>query len=1107
MDKDTYQAREFQLCTILKVWKELFESKGKNPKRFLVADEVGLGKTIIAKHVIKLLREKNGARKRTTIIYVSSSLDITKQNRTKLAENADKEIIHTDRITLLYERERKSSGVQIYSMTPSTSLCISNSLGNQIERRYIAWLILQMFGVRKKQLIKIFHHPARAENFEYNFERYPHKQNMPSWIFYKIQREWEKIRLANGQYFAEALIDNRIQDETSRELVKRTKLTLAKCLLETIEPDLIIFDEFQKFKELTQINDFGEIKHVLGKILLKPTTPTLLLSATPYRLFTDHRLDQLTNESTGHYDDLKEIFAFLNGSNQIGSIIVKKLSDYGRSIEKICKNNVREILLRKRDIESTVMKFMSRAERINFEGNPDEVVSTKFMSNSMKGIDISKNNILEFLKLAKHVSSKMTLLTYWKSGVTSMSYMEKYKLIEDCIKNSRKSGKDLKKDNELYSKFKKHDSQHLKIKYLFKNILNSGENYKYLWIPPSNPYYVSHGIFQKNVLEKANERTVKKGLIFSSWAFVPKMVASELSAMRNKYFKHVPKKDIHIDSSAMNWGLFYFPSHILMKCLTHADFIEAKTFRNLLQVAKSNLKELLQKHGIKISPNGQDSQFWRVLRCTDFDERDKLWRSYSNLLKGVREHHLLKKDHEGAPVEKDSAIFNNIPIESITDKLLMNLANAAITSPSVCIYRSLYELNNQKIDDTNWLYLSAFCIHEIRSFLNRQSTFDAMYIKKGNLSPSKMVQRYFKEGNFQAVIDEYLYLVYFDKSPEGTREIIKKLSLIFAPRRSYYEIKTSYEGKPKRVFSDIISAFGEGTVDANSRDITRESFNSPFWPMVLATTSVGQEGLDFHLYCKDIYHWNLPTNPVDFEQREGRINRFNNFMIRKNIMRSQSEKKYGSENKRFIWDLHLENATESSHRNDRYNLEMSPNWVYTSNEEKKDMLHRHILDLPCSNDRDKYKRLIEDLSLYRLALGQPNQREFMDKLRKNNYYGSIDPRGIILNFFPYDARNRKNITRNIARDHRRIKFLIDDCKEYLKDLKGNPKYKDLKKHVDINIELLIKLMEIPALSVLQKQQFEKLIFNLFYFVDPHDDKSDRSPEIGFDDDLDILFNI
>ena len=41
----------------------------------------------------------------------------------------------------------------------------------------------------------------------------------------------------------------------------------------------------------------------------------------------------------------------------------------------------------------------------------------------------------------------------------------------------------------------------------------------------------------------------------------------------------------------------------------------------------------------------------------------------------------------------------------------------------------------------------------------------------------------------------------------------------------------------------------------------RNAFNSPMRPFVLATTSIGQEGLDFHNYCRVIMHWNLPSNP------------------------------------------------------------------------------------------------------------------------------------------------------------------------------------------------------------------------------------------------------
>jgi len=77
----------------------------------------------------------------------------------------------------------------------------------------------------------------------------------------------------------------------------------------------------------------------------------------------------------------------------------------------------------------------------------------------------------------------------------------------------------------------------------------------------------------------------------------------------------------------------------------------------------------------------------------------------------------------------------------------------------------------------------------------------------------------------------------------------------------------------------VVIGFGEESVegggDVRTRaDQVRTAFNSPFWPFVLASTSVGQ-GLDFHLYCHAVVHWNLPSNPVDLEQREGRVHRFN----------------------------------------------------------------------------------------------------------------------------------------------------------------------------------------------------------------------------------------
>ena len=49
----------------------------------------------------------------------------------------------------------------------------------------------------------------------------------------------------------------------------------------------------------------------------------------------------------------------------------------------------------------------------------------------------------------------------------------------------------------------------------------------------------------------------------------------------------------------------------------------------------------------------------------------------------------------------------------------------------------------------------------------------------------------------------------------------------------------------------------------------QQAFYSPFWPMVLASTFVGQEGVDFRWWCHSLVHWNLPCNPVDLDSAKG----------------------------------------------------------------------------------------------------------------------------------------------------------------------------------------------------------------------------------------------
>ena len=69
----------------------------------------------------------------------------------------------------------------------------------------------------------------------------------------------------------------------------------------------------------------------------------------------------------------------------------------------------------------------------------------------------------------------------------------------------------------------------------------------------------------------------------------------------------------------------------------------------------------------------------------------------------------------------------------------------------------------------------------------------------------------------------------------------------------------------RRMRARFAARFGTKQIDEGAgavrADDVRSAFNSPFWPFVLCSTSVGQEGLDFHLYCHAVVHWNLPSNP------------------------------------------------------------------------------------------------------------------------------------------------------------------------------------------------------------------------------------------------------
>lgn len=1065
----------FQACTVKWVLKQL-NGKSRPAYRFLVADEVGLGKTKVAAEIIRSMLKDKG---RLTVLYVTSNLDICQQNRQKLCDDPKGSIVQPDRICLLYSQKLKRNGLKIISVTPSTSLNLARGTGSMAERVYIARYLSKRFGISKSKLVERLSGAAEPRNFEKRYDEHRSITPPPSDVCARIDRAWKNAGLI------ELLKSAKTSKDTWGKLISGLRSEMAKAIVIGLNPDLVILDEVQKFRDVIEIDDQAEIKHPVARNLLLKTTPTLILSATPYRAYIGAGQ---ANASHSHVEELQMMLGFLTGSRVEAEFLARRVREYAEIVKAITPEKIETVLIEKEKLESDLKKYMSRAERVNFEDSSH----LPFIEKRMPGekYPISASHLREWLKVKDLVTSKRSFLHLWRSGNAPLSYMHgDYKILRGF---DTKSGKRILKDKSLYTRLGQENS-HGKLEYLKTNLLQDGHMGNYLWLPPTKSYYEGLGCFAPDVLSKID---VKKGLVFSSWGFVPRYVSSELSAWQNKKNRSKPAKH-PLKDNTLNWGRFWHPSIWLATLVTHQELTKKQqSYTDLLSYVESIIRDSLIKKGWKIAKSNTEA--WEILFKIDVEpNNDWLNGLWDLFLKKRNEFTRRDQDRAGAmPYDQVNRLINGNEIEKvISPKRIRDIAEIALTSPAVCLLRTLAALkllDAQKVNYHSMALISDFCARNWKAYFNREGVAKVIDSTYGNrLTYAEKMQRYLRDGNFQAVLDEYIYHIRPMASETAYKEILQKLAVVFGPKGGNLNVRVS-QGKTKRVRAEMITLFGKSDELTQSRESIREAFNSPFWPHVLVTTSVGQEGLDFHLYCRDIYHWNLPSNPVDFEQREGRINRFNSLWVRQSIVNSV-DFQIDSENE-FFWHKLYTEAPKFAHRNDRFNLGMAPHWTFTPATMKGGRGYfRHILALQGTEEWPRYEALMKDLTLYRLTLGQPNQAGFLRELKKNSYLKEIDPRAVTLCLFPYD---QEYLQSSLVIQHESIErwhLLVKDARELLTSLRRRSEYSQLKRHVERHIKVIRTATSAHKIAV--------SVAALLYFVNPHDEIHDRTPGLGLGDDL------
>ncbi len=164
--------KDFQRDTVDYVFRRMYLDDDC-VRRFLVADEVGLGKTLVARGVVARTIDYLWDRtERIDIVYVCSNADIARQNIQRLNVTGRKDVSHASRITLLPLRlPRMDSRLNFVSFTPGTSFDLRSSGGVAEERALLYWMLREPWSLDNSIASRPFEGTSGRKGFQYWLNR------------------------------------------------------------------------------------------------------------------------------------------------------------------------------------------------------------------------------------------------------------------------------------------------------------------------------------------------------------------------------------------------------------------------------------------------------------------------------------------------------------------------------------------------------------------------------------------------------------------------------------------------------------------------------------------------------------------------------------------------------------------------------------------------------------------------------------------------------------------------------------------------------------------------------------------------------------------------
>lgn len=1006
------RATAFQQATVDAAVAALTDAAGSG--RFLIADETGLGKTVVACGVIDRLRAIKRSRGRPfRICYITSGQRIAHQNRSRLIEflpeaQIKQAIVKADRLCLVpMEQQDPRHDLKLFAVTPYTSFPDKKKrqgTGRKDERAFMAALLNRIVPGLSGRLPSGLMQ-GRVSDATWEAQRIVARGQARAADARLLVRFRSSLRNEFGSWLEEKLVAA-AREAKPTSFIARLRHCLSLAVLQAIPPDIVVLDEFQKFRDLLAGCDQDNLLKTLFCGFAGRRPAVLLLSATPYRTYAS----RWEEEDDAAHVQLFELIEFLGGDEsgpQLRSDAERLFHEFGHRLHQIPRleqDRERQLAIVaqarhwKSELETLLTRLMSRTERALIvameHGDPAIEEATIPLEAPLAPSDVAA---YRHLVDSFDQEDRADAVAYWLSvPLAAQALGRRY---QAWIRATHSSGRGVTKITKtaLAKPQASADWAHPKLRALKQ--VAPARSLITPWVHPSLPWWPLQGAW-------ADTSTSPKMLLFGRFRATPQSVAAltslavEAHAV-NRGDDAVAKRArrrFRVRTAQMPVFALFHPSPFLTEYvdpLVGAPSTMEDVRKSVRQQIVEAIKGALPVRRATKKERTRKRPTWIVLANIE----RRLWKdgSASAAWLDIPEVHTMLAQWRQAPA-----------LDWISPRELKELVDSAISSPAIACARALRRQLDAPFTATDRVELVRLCWRGFRTYFD-EPVFYARAPRKE--SSADTIRRMVVEGCLESVLDEHFWM----KTRSGSRSASALIADLLDALRlnagafTFRSLPNTKQGLRVRCHAAV--PFG-GTDDENYKDASRpsdkadvparadeirEAFNTPFWPHMVATTSVGQEGLDFHTWCDRVAHWDLCPSPVELEQREGRVHRFAGLMVRKKI-----SEELGGQALRGTQRLQSPWIKLASLAADRFpgGSGMSPWWQLGGA-----TIHRYVFRLPMSRDIERFKTLQEQRLIYRLALGQPNSEDLVASLATGSEETRRLLQSLVLNLSAYARKS------------------------------------------------------------------------------------------------------